>query len=90
MRNRIEELLLIEINFFYLYNNRIILIIFWILGKKGISEESVGIAISAPPVEGEANTELVKYIAAVLGAKKSEVSLDRVGKSIKSISSIFS
>lgn len=44
-----------------------------------ISEEAIGVAISAPPVEGEANTELVKYLAAVLGARKSDVSLDRVG-----------
>ncbi|XP_012260660.2 UPF0235 protein C15orf40 homolog [Athalia rosae] len=46
-----------------------------------ISDESVGVAISAPPVEGEANTELVKYLAAVLGARKSDVSLDRGSKS---------
>jgi len=46
-----------------------------------INEEAVGIAISAPPVEGEANTELVKYLAAVLGARKSDVSLDRGNRS---------
>jgi hypothetical protein len=38
----------------------------------------VGVQINAPPVEGEANTELVKYMAAVLGVRKSDVSLDRV------------
>lgn len=43
-----------------------------------ISENAVGVAISAPPVEGEANTELVKYIASVLGMRKSDVTLDRV------------
>lgn len=43
-----------------------------------ISEDAVGVAISAPPVEGEANTELVKYLASVLGMRKSDVSLDRV------------
>lgn len=42
-----------------------------------ISEEGVGVSISAPPVEGEANTELIKYMASVLGLKKSDVSLDR-------------
>ncbi|XP_043280417.1 UPF0235 protein C15orf40 homolog [Venturia canescens] len=46
-----------------------------------ISEEGVGVAISAPPVEGEANTELVKYLAAVLGTRKSDVSLDRGSRS---------
>lgn len=43
-----------------------------------ISDDAVGVAISAPPVEGEANTELVKYLASVLGTRKSDVSLDRV------------
>lgn len=38
----------------------------------------MGVAISAPPVEGEANTELVKYLASILGMRKSDVSLDRV------------
>ena len=44
----------------------------------GITDDSVGIQISAPPVEGEANTELVKYLASVLGVRKSDVTLDRV------------
>ncbi|KAK0161796.1 hypothetical protein PV327_008210 [Microctonus hyperodae] len=43
-----------------------------------ISEDHVGVAISAPPVEGEANTALIKYLASVLGLKKSDVSLGRV------------
>lgn len=46
-----------------------------------ISDDAVGVAISAPPVEGEANTELVKYLASVLGTRKSDVSLDRGSKS---------
>ncbi|XP_076750598.1 UPF0235 protein C15orf40 homolog [Xylocopa sonorina] len=46
-----------------------------------ISDDAVGVAISAPPVEGEANTELVKYLASVLGMRKSDVSLDRGSKS---------
>ncbi|XP_066585625.1 UPF0235 protein C15orf40 homolog isoform X2 [Prorops nasuta] len=50
-----------------------------------ISEEAVGIAISAPPVEGEANTELVKYLASVLGMRKSDVSLDRGSRSRQKI-----
>jgi uncharacterized protein YggU (UPF0235/DUF167 family) len=43
-----------------------------------IGSEAVSVQISAPPVEGEANTELVKYIATVLGLRKSDVSLDKV------------
>ena len=45
----------------------------------GINDKGVGIQIAAPPVEGEANTELVKYMSKVLGLKKSDVSLDKVG-----------
>ncbi len=44
----------------------------------GIEDEGVGVHIAAPPVEGEANTELVKYLAKALNLRKSEVSLDRV------------
>ena len=43
-----------------------------------ISTDGVGVQISAPPVEGAANIELIKYIAQVLGVRKSEVSLDMV------------
>ena len=32
------------------------------------SEDSVGVAIAAPPVEGQANTALVKYFSKVMGA----------------------
>ncbi|XP_063980600.1 UPF0235 protein C15orf40 homolog isoform X1 [Diachasmimorpha longicaudata] len=46
-----------------------------------ISAEGVGVAISAPPVEGEANTELLKYLSSVLGVRKSDVSLDRGSRS---------
>ncbi|EFN79854.1 UPF0235 protein C15orf40-like protein [Harpegnathos saltator] len=44
-----------------------------------ITNEGVGVAISAPPTEGEANAELVKYLASIFGLRKSHVSLDRVG-----------
>lgn len=47
-----------------------------------ISSEGVGVQINAPPVEGEANTELVRYLAGVLGLKKSEVSLDKVSSQL--------
>ncbi|KYQ58633.1 UPF0235 protein C15orf40 like protein [Trachymyrmex zeteki] len=46
-----------------------------------ISDETVGIAISAPPTEGEANAELVKYLASIFGVRKSDVSLDRGSRS---------
>lgn len=46
-----------------------------------ITDDSVGIQISAPPVEGEANTELVKYLSSVLGVRKSDVTLDRGSRS---------
>ncbi|XP_011875365.1 PREDICTED: UPF0235 protein C15orf40 homolog [Vollenhovia emeryi] len=46
-----------------------------------ISDEAVGIAISAPPTEGEANAELVKYLASVFGVRKSDVSLNRGSRS---------
>ena len=41
----------------------------------------MGIQISAPPKEGEANEELVSYLATLLGVKKSAVTLERGSKS---------
>ncbi|CAG2068347.1 unnamed protein product, partial [Timema podura] len=46
-----------------------------------VSGEAVGVQIAAPPLEGEANVELVKFMAAVLGVRKSDVSLDRGSRS---------
>ena len=43
-----------------------------------ISEEAVGVQIAAPPADGEANTELVKYLSKLLNVRKSDISLDRV------------
>ncbi|XP_041030733.1 UPF0235 protein C15orf40 homolog isoform X1 [Carcharodon carcharias] len=42
-----------------------------------VSEEAVGVAIAAPPSDGEANAELVRYLAKVLELKRSEVVLDK-------------
>lgn len=64
-------------------------IYFRILAKPGakhnnitdISEEGVGVQIAAPPSEGEANAELVKYISKVLSLRKSDVSLDKGSRS---------
>ncbi|BFY98893.1 hypothetical protein BsWGS_01933 [Bradybaena similaris] len=50
-------------------------------GISGLTEDCVGVQIAAPPVEGEANTELIKYIAKTLGIRKSDVSLDQGSKS---------
>lgn len=41
----------------------------------GISEDGVSIQIAAPPVDGEANTAIVKYFAEILNVKKANVSL---------------
>lgn len=43
-----------------------------------ISEESVGVQISAPPVDGEANAELLKFMSKTLGVRKSDVVLEKV------------
>lgn len=43
-----------------------------------VSSEAVGVAIAAPPTDGEANAELVRYLCKVLALKKSEVTLDKV------------
>ncbi|XP_047498273.1 UPF0235 protein C15orf40 homolog isoform X2 [Penaeus chinensis] len=46
-----------------------------------ISCEGVGVQIGAPPMDGEANAELVKFLASTLGVRKSDVSLERGSKS---------
>ncbi|XP_020504542.1 UPF0235 protein C15orf40 homolog [Labrus bergylta] len=46
-----------------------------------VSAEAVGIAIAAPPTDGEANTELIRYLAEVLELKKSHISLDKGSRS---------
>ncbi|KAH9524678.1 hypothetical protein Btru_027518 [Bulinus truncatus] len=50
-------------------------------GITGLTSEGVGVQIAAPPVEGEANTELLKYFAKVLGVRKSDIELDKGSKS---------
>lgn len=51
----------------------------------GIEEEGVGVQIGAPPVDGEANEELVKFISKALNLKKSCVNLSRGSKSRQKI-----
>lgn len=46
-----------------------------------LSSEAVGVAIAAPPTDGEANAELLRYLCKVLALKKSEVTLDKGSKS---------
>lgn len=50
-------------------------------GITDITDEGVGVQIAAPPVEGQANTELVKYISKLLGLRKSDVTLETGSKS---------
>lgn len=46
-----------------------------------LSTEAIGVQIAAPPVDGEANAELIKFISKVLQVRKSDLSLDRGSKS---------
>ncbi|XP_061578667.1 UPF0235 protein C15orf40 homolog isoform X1 [Cololabis saira] len=46
-----------------------------------VSAEAVGIAIAAPPTDGEANAELIRYLAEALELKKSHISLDKGSRS---------
>ncbi|KPP73138.1 UPF0235 protein C15orf40-like, partial [Scleropages formosus] len=42
-----------------------------------ISAQTVGVAIAAPPSDGEANAELLRYLSKVLELRKSDVLLDK-------------
>ncbi|KAF7656766.1 hypothetical protein LDENG_00036510 [Lucifuga dentata] len=46
-----------------------------------VSADAVGVAIAAPPTDGEANAELIRYLAEVLDLKKSHVALDKGSRS---------
>lgn len=46
-----------------------------------VSDEAIGVQIAAPPVDGEANGELIKFISKVLQLRKSDVCVDRGSKS---------
>lgn len=50
-------------------------------GITDISDDACGVQIAAPPVEGEANAELVRFMAKVLELRRGDVSLDRGSKS---------
>lgn len=53
-----------------------------------ISEEGVGVSIAAPPVDGEANTELIRFMAQQLGVRRSDLSLDTGARSRNKVLSI--
>lgn len=50
-------------------------------GITEVSAEAVGVAIAAPPTDGEANTELIRFLSEVLGLKKSQIALDKGSRS---------
>lgn len=50
-----------------------------------VSAEAIGVQIAAPPIDGEANTELIKFISKVLQVRKSDLNLDRGSKSREKI-----
>lgn len=50
-------------------------------GITGITEEGLEVKIAAPPVDGEANTELISYLSKLFGTRKSDLSLDRGSRS---------
>uniref|UniRef100_A0A8D0GZV5 Chromosome 15 open reading frame 40 n=1 Tax=Sphenodon punctatus TaxID=8508 RepID=A0A8D0GZV5_SPHPU len=54
-----------------------------------VTTEAVGVAIAAPPSEGEANAELCRYLSKVLEVKKSEVVLEKGGKSREKVVKIL-
>lgn len=50
-----------------------------------IATDAIGVQIAAPPVDGEANAELIKFISKVLQVRKSDLNLDRGSKSREKI-----
>jgi len=52
--------------------------------------DGVGVQIGAPAREGEANEELVRYLAEVLNVRKRSISLDKGSKSRQKVVTIES
>ncbi|KAL0278472.1 UNVERIFIED_CONTAM: hypothetical protein PYX00_000289 [Menopon gallinae] len=50
-------------------------------GITDISDDGVGVQIAGKAVDGEANSELLKYLTSVLNVKKNEISLNTGFKS---------
>lgn len=55
-----------------------------------ISSVSVGIQIAAPPVDGEANTELIRFLSKLLNVRKSDLSLEKGARSKEKVVMITS
>lgn len=55
-----------------------------------ISADGVGVQIAAPAREGEANEELVRYLAELLNVRKRSISLDKGSKSRQKVVTIDS
>lgn len=45
------------------------------VGITGVQEDSLKIRITAPPVEGEANRECVRFLSKILGVPKSQIEI---------------
>ncbi|NWY55053.1 CO040 protein, partial [Chionis minor] len=54
-----------------------------------VAAEAVGVAVAAPPSDGEANAELCRYLAKVLQVKKSEVVVEKGLKSREKVVKIL-
>ncbi|XP_043840572.1 UPF0235 protein C15orf40 homolog [Dromiciops gliroides] len=54
-----------------------------------VTTENISVAIAAPPSEGEANAELCRYLSKVLELRKSDVILDKGGKSREKVVKIL-
>ncbi|XP_075287575.1 UPF0235 protein C15orf40 homolog [Opisthocomus hoazin] len=46
-----------------------------------VGAAAVGVAVAAPPSDGEANAELCRFLAAVLGVRRSGLAVEKGGKS---------
>ena len=49
---------------------------------KEVLSDAISVKIGAPPVDGEANKELIKYFTKLLKLKSNDVNLDLVLKAI--------
>ncbi|KAL7980089.1 hypothetical protein Chor_001357, partial [Crotalus horridus] len=54
-----------------------------------LTTDAVSVAIAAPPSEGEANTELCRYLSKVLEIKKNDVVLEKGSKSREKVVKIL-
>ena len=84
-----EKVLQLPCNCFQIVRSNPSQVLLKILAKPGakkntvthVSEEEVGVQISSPPVDGEANEELREFMADVLQLRKSQISLAQGHKS---------